>query len=236
MTGTNAGQAHGELAAYMDILSHDILNNNQAILSYIEFIATSPTIDDRSREYAAKAAMKVNISTLIFESIRGLCLADRSEMPPLTPTGLSDVMKGAVQAFGRFFPDMRVVLPDDLEGAPSILANEMVNDLVLMSMVNLALLERGEDGGIIMRLRHRDGRVELDISCADVKVPPAILGSDLPKVTTDSRSKMVRIAGFILAKLMARALNGDFSVRAGTDGGTREGCTITITLSTEAVP
>jgi light-regulated signal transduction histidine kinase (bacteriophytochrome) len=233
LSSTPRGSANNELAAYMDILSHDMLNNNQAILSCIEFIAASSVMDGRSKEYAARAAAKVNISTLMFESIRGLCLANRSEMPPLAPMDLADLLTDSVQALERFFPNAKAVLPDCPGTTLSVLGNDMARDLVLMAMVNLALLAKAEGGRIDIRLEERQDHVDIVISSGSVRAPPALLGNDLPHITTDSRSKMVRIAGFLLARLMAKALEGDFEVKAGTDIDPNEGCTTTISLRRE---
>ncbi|HUS56473.1 MAG TPA: hypothetical protein VMY17_00445 [Thermoplasmata archaeon] len=237
MTTTRTGQGHDELSAYMDILSHDILNNNQAILSCIEFITTSPALDERSREYTAKAAVKVNISTLMFESIRELCLANQSETPPLRPMDLSELLVDAVQALSRLFPRVTVTTSEGLDKtAPSIMGNQMASDLVLMALVNLALLDKSEDGRIDIGIGESGPEhVDVLLSSRHIRIPSAFLEHDAPHLTSDSRSKMVRVAGFLLARLMTKALDGAFEVRGGTDGHPDEGCTIRISLRREGL-
>ena len=73
------------LAFYMDILGHDVLNNNQAVMSYLELIIATPGIDRKVKEFAEKAVSHVRTSTILVDNVKRLVASRALDPEKLKP-------------------------------------------------------------------------------------------------------------------------------------------------------
>lgn len=207
-----------DLSFYMDLLSHDILNGNQAILSYIDLIMAEQHQDGPGQRHALKAASQVRVLSKLFESIRVLCPLMRGEPAPSDEVRLRDCLGQASTDLADMFPDRSVEvdsnrLPADAVVAGGRLATGAISNL-LMNIVQLDPADR-----VVIELEasetERGGRRFWSVRArtANSKVPPSLATRESGGENADSRSRMVRIGGFLLAKVMAESLGGSFDAK-----------------------
>ena len=217
------------LPAYMDLLSHDILNLNQTVLSYIELIATSSELDDRLQEHARKATSQIRISTQIVEGINALCRLQKEDIAATT-TDLSEKVDDAAKALVSFVPhrNVRCDVQSPDGDAPVLDARNLVSQAVLNALLNVVQLDPSETPKIdvgIERLQNDEGLNWLvRIHDDSIYLRPDIDLESVTDHTDDSRSRTVRLAGALLSKLMIERLGGSFEM----SGSSEEGGTITM--------
>ena len=229
------GQSPGTgLPAYMDLLSHDILNLNQTVLSYIELMSTSSDLDERLLEHAKKATSQIRISTQIVESINKLCLLQKEDVVE-TATDLSDRVADAARALESLLPHRNITchvrFPDSVSRATVLDVRNLVSQAVLNALMNIVQLDTSEAPEIelsIERLPENEGGNWLvKIHDDRISMHPDTDLEALMDGDDDSRSRTVRLAGVLLSKLMIERLGGTFEMVCPRAGGGTVGMTFT---------
>lgn len=219
----NDRDAGRDLSAYMDLLSHDILNGNQAILSYIDLIMAEQHQDGPGQRHALKAASQVRMISQLFESIRMLCPLMRGEPAPSEGVVLPDCLGQVSADLSDMFPDRSVEVDSGrLPQGASVAGGRLATGAVLNLLMNVVQLDPAEKVviGLDVAGTDRDGRRfwTLKATAANSKVPPSLTTEEGADWNADHRSKMVRVGGFLLAKVMAEALGGSFDAKNEKDG------------------
>lgn len=228
-------ESEERFAFYMDILGHDILNNNQAVLGYLELILAEPEHEKKVRKYAEKAVPHIRTSTLLVENIKKV-LQTRVVVPSsLTPIDLLASLSKAPRELERFFPDrsVRVTMEADAEEA-WVAGNSVVPDLIYNAFVDMVKLDTGRNVTITVKLKESicEGHPcwSLTIQNANAELPPIMRGKDIESVYLKDSSTAVRMTGMLFAKMITGSLGGDFEAGEVQAKGERRGAAFTITL------
>lgn len=224
-----------DLPAYMDLLSHDILNMNQTVLSCIDLMTASDGLDERSRRHAKRATSQMRISSQIFESIKTLCLLSRGERIPSGAVDLEEEARRATKTLSVMLPDRDVRVNLHASGGEArIQGGQMVYNALLNALTNVAQLDPSEALNIDLEIRPVAGDVrgEWEVSISDVSaaLPESFDPESLRADFGETRTRVVRVAGILLSKMMAERLGGSLRVEPAGQGG----CELTITLKEEA--
>ncbi|UCE81102.1 MAG: HAMP domain-containing histidine kinase [Methanobacteriota archaeon] len=225
----NRGERNGSedegLPAYMDLLSHDILNLNQTVLSYIELMVSSPDLDPRSGEHAKKAASQIRISTQIVEGINALCLLQKERNVVTTTANLKEEVDGVERALQSLLPYRGVHCTVDTEDeAPVVNVKNLVSQSILNAVMNMAQLDPSEEPKIDIHVKRCEGGGNNDwvvrIHDANAEFPPGVELDSVVDERGESRSRIVKLAGVLLSKLMVERLGGKIKVdRDGEHAG-----------------
>lgn len=215
--------ASRDLSAYIDLLSHDILNGNQAILSYIDLIMVEQRQDGPSQRHALKAASQVRVMSQLFESIRMLCPLENGEPVPTDSVELSDCLEQASTGLSDMFPDRTVeVDSNQLPTEAAVAGGRVATGAIQNLLMNVVQLDQSDKVviGLDFSKTERDGRRfwTMKAVSANSKVPPSLKEGEGDDWRPDQRSKIVRVGGFLLARVMAESLGGSFDAKDEKDG------------------
>lgn len=222
-----------EVGVLMDLLSHDMLNNNQATLSYLELIHSSKA-DAKTKEFAEKAASQIHTSSMLLDSIRRFVTSSRAGPLPTTPVDLKAALAEVAREIPAMFPHKRVTVDaSGLEAGTVVLGAQCVGDLFMNLITNLVQLDPGEDVRVEVRRcgagRRAGGFVTVEVAARAASLPQGIGDEIFAHVRSRDLSKMSRVSGAVFAGSVARALGGSISAR--TIGPKRgRGCVFEVTL------
>ncbi len=231
----NLGKPQERFAFYMDILGHDILNNNQAVLGYLELILAEPANDRKVRKYAEKAVPHIRTSTLLIENVKKVLQARSMEPAEQGPVELVGPLQNMQKELERFFPDRRVRLAiSDGPGETWVAGGKVVEDLIYNVLVDLVKLDGGKNVNITAKFSERQfgGHAcwSLRLENPNAELPPIMKGKDIESVYLQDSSTAVRMAGVLFAKMVTSALGGDFTAEELFGKGERKGAAFTMTL------
>ena len=222
-------------AFYMDLLGHDILNNNQAVLGYLELILAEPAFEKKVKKYAEKAVPHIRTSTLLVENIKKVLATRDMDASSLKPIDLIGPLSKEPKELERFFPDrsVKVTFSSKLEEAWA-LGDSVVFDLIHNALVDMVKLDSGKDVAITVTLseREHEGHMSwtLRMENPNAELPPAMRGKDIESVYLQDSSTAVRMAGMLFAKMITNGVGGDFEAQDLRSKGERRGAAFTITL------
>lgn len=212
-------------AYYMDLVGHDVLNNNQAVLGYLELMLTNPDIDKTTREYALKAITGVRISTALVENIKRSLATRGLDPASLRPINLLKALLQAERDLKQFFPSRKisVTLEPKVDEAYAV-GNTVAQELLLHAMVNLARLDREDKVEMKVRIKEQQckGRTCWVVTIEDVnaELPASVQNKDIEEVYMQDVSTSAKLTGMLFASMIASRLGGEFHVKAlqGSDG------------------
>ena len=243
MTDKNSSSDRSRQSAlFMDVLSHDVLNNNQAVLSYLELILASPEMSPRSRNYAEKAVSHIRASTVLVEDANRLIAARALDVGALKPFDLLKAVDYAKKELGGYFPARRIRV--HMEPGPKdmfVLGDTLVQYLVLNAFLDMVKVDSADNVDVTVRGRKSElnGKIcwSLTLSDANAKLLPS-MKSDLPELYTQDSSKTVKLAGFLFVKTIAELLGGKFEARELVGGAKKKetGVEFVLTLAKGGTP
>ena len=223
--------SNDDLPAYMDLLSHDVLNMNQTVLSCIDLITAGEDLGERSRKHALRATSQMRISSQVFESIKTLCLLRRGEDLPATPVDLREEARRATHMLASMLPDRTVTVNVNMSGeGAKVEGGAMVYNALLNALTSMAQLDPSDNLRIDAEIRPATGRKwEVRISDENASLPESFDPEALRSEPGEARSKVVRVAGLLLSKMMVERLGGSVTVERAGDCG----CALVITFNGE---
>ncbi|HIH01914.1 TPA: HAMP domain-containing histidine kinase [Thermoplasmata archaeon] len=203
-------------------MSHDILNINQAVLSAIELMTESSKADEGAKRRARKVESQIRISTQIFESMKLLCVTRRAGGMPSDPVDLNDAVEKAVSESEEMFKDRSVSVEFTRSaGAPAVKGGAIVKELLLDSLMGLIQLDNSERPSIELRVEKGEGEVSpswvVVFRDENVSVPASLALDSIGEMSDDSRTRMVRLAGLVLARVITEKLGGAFRIASSDE-------------------
>lgn len=230
-----AGEKEEQFAFYMDLVGHDILNNNQAVLGYLELILATPGMDKTVKKYAEKAVSHVRTSTLLVENIKSLLAVRVADPSSFKPIDLNQILTRSERELKGTYPGKKIRLrlsPKVKEAC--VIGNSRAEDLVLNALLNTVRMDREDDVSIDVTLRETEfgGKMcwQVRVEDKNAELPAAMRGKSIEMMYLQDSSTAVKLVGLLFAKMIASNLGGDFEAAELTDKGDRRGTAFIITL------
>ena len=216
----------------MDLLSHDILNNNQAVLSYLELVLANPDLDAKARDYSEKAISHVRTSTVLVEHAKNLMAARTANPNSFRPIDLMRSVMLAIKEVPRFFPAKKIRVrvvqgPTDAY----VLGDALADDLVLNAFIDMVRTDPGDEVAIDVRIiKSEQGSKmcwSLVLSDPNAVLRPGMKSENLSALLSQDNTKMVKMTGFLFASIASHLLGGEFVAK---ELGTGQGSEFVLTL------
>lgn len=224
-----------QFAFYMDLLGHDIMNSNQAVLSYLELISSSPAADKKIRMFAEKAITHVRTSTVLVENVKRLIATNTLDPESLQPIDLLKTIERAQVELLRFYPGKKITIDFASKPAKAFASgNSYAADLILNVFVTAVRLDSGDD--ILMKLDLKEEKVNnkpawvIRLEDKNAKLPPFMNGGGVAETYAQDISTAVKTTGMLFAKMVAKNLGGDFEAHPIYREAKKVGAVFTIVL------
>jgi two-component sensor histidine kinase len=202
-----------EFPIIMDLVSHDILNINQAVLSAIELMTESSHADDRAKGHAKKLESQIRICTQIFESIRMICLTRKTDPVLSERVDVNDEVVKAISSVSRLFPDRKVSIELERSAEKAMVTGgRFVREALVNALMGILQLDSAEDASVRVEVvrGEREKGMAWTVRLVDdnIAVPALLEVENLSGISSDRRTKTTKIAGLVLARAMAEELDG----------------------------
>jgi light-regulated signal transduction histidine kinase (bacteriophytochrome) len=230
-----AAKGGDQFEFYMDLLSHDILNSHQAVLSYLELIIANPNVDKKSKVLAEKAIGHIRGSTLLIENIKKIVSSRGEDFTAMKPVDLVKNIGRAQVDLQRFYPGKRIRIDHkQLPRVVMVYGGNYVDDLVLNVLVSAIRLNQGDDIRLNFAVEEGvfagDPAWIIQVEDPDSQLPPFLNGQGVAATYAQDSSLAVKSSGLLSSKMIATNLGGDFDAHAITREPKRKGAVFTITL------
>ena len=234
MLGHSSKASMPETAILMDLVSHDIQNNHQAVLSYMDLIMSSEGIDDKVKDYVSSAVTQIRTSSMLIDNLRRFVEVGQTEPDDLPPVSLGESVDKVTREITHVFEPRTVTFETGrLDAGEQVQGGGSVQDLLGNILINIAQLDPGRQ--VAMSISSGPEECE-DVSFALVRIrseaanlPPGVC-SDFSIGSGDmDMSKVSRVSGLFFASRIARAIGADLVARPA-DPTTGRGCVCEVRL------
>lgn len=219
----------------MDLVSHDMLNDSQAVMSYLELILAIPNLDKKAADYARKAVSHVRSSTMRIENVKTIVTARKASSAVLGSADLMAAVKEACEDIPRIFPSKCVIVErPEASGKAMVVGGGLVRELLMTIMASIVKLDPEKDAVLKVKLAEDAGYGNrgwtVTIEDPNVKLPAMVKDTDIDNVHTKDSSLAGRVSGLLFAKMAAEALGGDFDVQPGVGSDASRGAVFVLKL------
>ena len=177
----------------MDLVSHDMLNDNQAILSYLELILATPGIDKKTAEYTRKAISHVRSSSLRIDNAKTIVGAGKWKEAELGPTDLWADLKEACDELLQVFPSKTIKVARPRDDFKALVVGEgIVKEILLTVMANAVKLD--PESNVTLKVSVAEDTANgkrgwtVTIEDPNVKLPTVVEHTDIGAVHTKDSS------------------------------------------------
>jgi len=217
----------------MDLVSHDMLNDNQAILSYLELILATPGLDKRTLDYLRKAVTHVRSSSLRIQNVNTIVNARKANTTAVGSSDLWDAVEASSKELEVIFPSRKVTIRRAQRGAKApVTGGNIVKELLVTIMESVVKLDPGTDVVLDLKVSEDPGYGKrgwtVTIEDPRVKLPAVVRDTDIDSVHTKDSSLAPRVSGLLFAKMAADALGGDFDIQPSS--GAAKGASFVLKL------
>lgn len=212
-----------------------MLNDNQAVMSYLELILAIPGLDKKAADYARKAVSHVHSSTMRVENVKTIVTARKASAATLGSADLGGAIKEACEDLPRIFPSKNVTVEaPTVSGKAMVVGGALIRELLMTIMASIVKLDPERDAVLRLRLDEDEGYGKrgwtVTIEDPNVKLPAMVKETDIDSVHTKDSSLVGRVSGLLFAKLTADALGGDFDIQPGVEGDASRGAVFVLRL------
>jgi light-regulated signal transduction histidine kinase (bacteriophytochrome) len=224
-----------QFAFYMDLLGHDVINSNQAVLSYLELIYSYPAADKKIKAFAEKALTHVRTSTLLVENVKRLIATQHLNLGSMKPVDLMTTVEQARLEVSRFYPGKRIMI--EFESKPQqamAVGDSYAADLILSVILTAVRLDPGDD--VNLRIDIKEGPYNerkawvMKLEDSNITLPPYMNGGGVEETYSQDISTAVRTTGMLFAQMVAKNLGGNFEAHGLVRGQKRSGAVFVVTL------
>jgi len=239
MKEKESGQVKPEdMVAYMNVFGHDLLNNNQVVLGYLELIQASAYDPHKVKEFSRKAVSHLRVCALMMDSV-GKMLVPGAAAPktPVGPVDLEAVLEKARGELATIFPERSIRIDLTRARVKPMMNERLLSTIILNILVDLVRIDAASEVkvGLSAAGTTVDGMkaLRLRFARAGIRMPPFLRRGLIRCLREEDKSKTVKVTGMLFTVLVARRLGGDLEVEETK--GARPGIACTLTLK-EGVP
>lgn len=224
-----------EVVAFMNILSHDLLNTNQAVLGYLDLIKASAYEPKKVMDYSDKALSNLRKCALMMDTVGKMLVTGRPEPPrPIGPVDLGSLLERAGSELAAIFPE-RPVHVDTSRAKIRPVADERLLRMVVLNVL-LDLVRMDTAGGVEIDVaatrttKGGDKAFRMSFTRRGVRMPSFLKRGLAEALRAEDVSKTVKVTGMLFAMMVARRLGGDLQIQETRGAGNRQGVACTLTV------
>jgi PAS domain S-box-containing protein len=135
-------ESHHRAELYLDILSHDINNHNQSVVSYCEMLQKRVDLTDAERRWLSNALHEARTISNLIGNVRKLSELKVADMD-LKAVDVTSVLEAAIAHVKAAHPSRTVIISHDLPRAGvAVAANELLQDVFINLLENAVKYDR----------------------------------------------------------------------------------------------
>jgi hypothetical protein len=145
VVGAHPEQGDGDgdnCLSYIDLMSHDLLNSNQAVLSSLELMLTAGSIGEETRRYIVSAIEQVRTSSRLIDSVRKIARLEQMDPDEFETFSVEGTVRDSIEAAESRNPGKKMAIGlQNLAGPANVKATEVLIDVFVNLISSAAGLE-----------------------------------------------------------------------------------------------
>lgn len=223
-----------ECLFYLDLMSHEVLNFNQAVLGYLEIVKSDPSIDDDVKRYLLSAIGQIRNSSQMIDDVKKIAHLGTMDESTFLPLDLRRIISEGLEELRAQFPDRKLRM--NLKGVSDsvhVRATEALGDVIVHMLSNAVRFDTSDEVVIdisVERPTVAPGMVDIIVEGRGLGIPDRMRIASTEEPESDEKTNMARDMGLLLVRAAAKRFGGRLIISDRVPGDQSNGAKLTVRL------
>jgi signal transduction histidine kinase len=236
---TGARSEHGrdennDCLFYLDLMSHDILNFNQAVLSYLEITLNDASTSEETRHYLLSAIDQIRNSSQLIDDVKKMARLEQVNSDAFDTLSLEGVIQGSIEDLRLMHPDMHIeVSVRNDAGHVNVKGTDVLGDVFLNLLANAVRQDQSEEPVIevtITRPKAPSGMVDVTVEDRGSGIPDQMKRALAGEKRADNVTRKHAGLGLLMVRAAAKRFGGHLIIGDRIRGDHTKGAKLTVRL------
>jgi K+-sensing histidine kinase KdpD len=219
---------------YLDIVSHDILNFNQAVLSYLEITLNDASTSEETRHYLVSAIEQIRNSSQLIDDLKKMARLEQVNSDAFDTLSLEEVVQGSIEDLGSMHPEMHIeVSVKNDAGHVNVKGTDVLGDVFLNLLANAVRQDQSEEPVIevtITRPKAPSGMVDVTVEDRGPRMPDQMKRALAGGKRADDAVRKQAGLGLLMVRGAAKRFGGHLIIGDRIRGDHTKGGKLTVRL------
>jgi len=225
---------HSECMFYLDLMSHEVLNFNQAVLGYLELTQNNQSINEDIKHYLLSAISQIKNSSQLIDDVKKIAHLGMINESMFEMYDLKKVAEDEIEELKFLYPERKIKI--DLKSVSDrvfVKASEALRDIFLQLITNAVKFDTSDEVLIdvtISRAESAPGMIDISVEDRGSGIPDQLKEVLTAEMESDEKTKRVRGMGLLLVRAAAKRFGGMLIVSDRVPGDHTKGAKMTVRL------
>jgi signal transduction histidine kinase len=219
---------------YLDIMSHDILNFNQAVLSYLEITLNDASTSEETRHYLLSAMDQIKNSSQLIDDVKKMTRLEQVSSDAFDTLSLEEVVKASIENLRQMNQEKQIdVSVRNDAGHVNVKGTDVLRDVFLSLLANAVRQDLSEKPVVevtIARPKAPSGMVDVTVEDRGPGIPDQMKRALAGERRADSAMRKQAGLGLLMVRAAAKRFGGHLVIGDRIRGDHTKGAKLTVRL------
>lgn len=219
---------------YLDLMSHEVLNFNQAVLGYLELIQNDPEMSDEIKRYLVSAINQIRNSSQLIDDVKKIAHLGIMDESMFELFDLKKIVNEGIEELKFQNPGRKLRINfKDADNRIMVKSTDALKDVVNHLLTNAVKYDSSDEVIIDVSIEHppeAPGYVDLNVEDRGTGVPDQMKKALTAEFESDEKTKVVRGMGLLLVRAAAKRFGGKLIISDRVPGNQTKGAKMTVRL------
>lgn len=226
--------SNSECLFYLDLMSHEVLNFNQAVLGYLEMVKNDPAIGDDVKRYLISAIDQIRNSSQIIDDVKKIVRLGIIDDSSFELLDLKRMIAEGIEELRAQHPQRRLSIRfREVSGSVRVRATEALREVIVNLLANVIRFDRSDEVVMDISVERPEsvpGMVDIVVEDRSGSIPDIIRRALTEEIEFYEKTNIARGMGLLLVRAAAKRFGGGLIISDIAPGERSEGARVTIRL------
>ena len=223
-----------ECISYLDIMAHDLLNFNQAVLGYLELVSSKKMLEGDNKRYVESAIEQVRNSSQLIEDIQKMTRLGMLEEREIGDVNLTRVIDESISDIELLYPDKKIKIDFRKEDEEVyVKGTDFLYDVIINILTNSVKFSGSDKVSIdvsFSRPEAAERLVDTIVEDHGIGIPDKVKDALMGNRESDAKSRRARGFGLVFVRAIADHFGGSLILDDRVSGDHTKGTRIVLRL------
>jgi signal transduction histidine kinase len=219
---------------YLDLISHDILNFNQAVLSYLEITLNNASTSEETRHYLLSAIDQIRNSSQLIDDVKKMTRLEQVSSDTFDTLSLDEVIKESIEDLRSIHHDRQIeVSVRNQAGHVNVKGTDVLGDVFTNLLTNAVRHDQSKKPVvevIITRPKTPSGMVDVTVEDRGSGIPDQMKRILAGEKRADNATRKQAGLGLLMVRAAAKRFGGHLIIGDRVHGDHTKGAKLTVRL------
>ncbi|HUW43320.1 MAG TPA: HAMP domain-containing sensor histidine kinase [Thermoplasmata archaeon] len=219
---------------YLDLMSHDILNFNQAVLSHLEIALNDTLTNEETRRSLLSAIDQIRNSSQLIDDVKKMARLEQVSSDAFDTLSLDEVVQESIKDLGLMHPERQITVNFRNDaGHVNVKGTDVLGDIFLNLLVNAVRQDQSEKPIVevtVARPMTPSGMVDVTVEDRGSGIPDQMKSVLAGEKRADNATRKQTGLGLFVVRAAAKRFGGHLIIGDRVHGDHTKGAKLTVRL------